>query len=316
MARHVTCPVCESVWRIHVEHPNPKVRCLACGAKFRADSGEVLEGPVRSRDKKEVAGACPVCGEEYAFRSSVTEVKVRCRRCRTTFVAGSHKVLVRGEVPAEPPEAPVIPASPSAAAHRPAQPSSAEEPARPADAATAAPAGERQPEAAGPRPSEERAPAPEPAPEAEEGYPWEVPPALVEKADRYDEERAFTACPCKVNEFLNRPLKNEAVRQLVDAELRVYPDMVGVDLRRAPGWLMKLVMMLPAWLSVPLGLALSAPNACLTVLFLPFSLLLAVPFTIVMLPVELIQRLFLPRVARRIRANPGSSYAIKKLFKL
>lgn len=183
-----------------------------------------------------------------------------------------------------------------------------------------------------------------------EVYPWEIPPDRLELAEAYDASGQFRAAACRARELLSGLLKPEATEEAVEAEFRVYPDMVGVLPRpEKPGCLDKL-QDLPG----PLGPAFSAlATAFLAVLALPFmglgclaalpgvllGVLLAIFGAILaplaMLLVKLLMAVaqlaerfpwimwlaeFLGgrsrRIAERIRRDPLSPWAIKRLYRM
>ena len=172
--------------------------------------------------------------------------------------------------------------------------------------------------------------------------PWETHPELLEKAQRYEENQQGVAFLCKCNEFLNGISKKETMRDAVlESELRVYEDMVVVDGRL--GWL-------PAWINqvtaaigvgvflvlVPLRVLSMAYNLMGIIGFLMWLMIMALA-PVVLWEVIIHYWLFsliavvimgagiyaaniwsakrLGDVLRRIRQDPHSPFAIRKLFK-
>jgi hypothetical protein len=137
-------------------------------------------------------------------------------------------------------------------------------------------------------------------------FPWEVSPALLARAQQYEAQGQVESYNCRANEFLNRVAKDEAVGPVVDTDLRVYPDMLGIEGRARPaGCLMLLLSAFSLVLAGPIAFLFAIPGFILSVLFYPVALL-----------IQWYYRLKYDLIARRIRQNPKSPYAIKALFRL
>jgi hypothetical protein len=145
-----------------------------------------------------------------------------------------------------------------------------------------------------------------------EGYPWDIPADRVARAEAYEAQNACQPFTARVSAFLNGLLKNETFRGLVDAELRVYPDMVGVT-ERPPGCLAQLLMKLPG--PVQTLLLWTLGGGLINLIFLPLTIFLAVLTSPIWLTSMLVDHLRMGYVARRIRSDPTGSYAIRKLHK-
>ena len=178
----------------------------------------------------------------------------------------------------------------------------------------------------------------------EEVYPWSPQPVLLSKTEKYNEDKKYKSFFCKCNEYLNFLLKNYTFRDLRhEVDLRIYPDMVAVDEREIPpGCLVRLLMMMPDKVKVILGpilllliFLISAPFGIFATL-IGFAVLAVVGVFIIialidapLVTISIIALLITGRIiqiyinrkrialfAQKIRDNPKSSYAIKKLYKL
>ena len=172
------------------------------------------------------------------------------------------------------------------------------------DGAPAAPAAPRQGSAEAP---------PADAPD-EATYPWLPSDAVEARAGECDAAGQFSAHPCSCDEFLNGVLKPEAIKWLIPAELRVYPDLVKAQC--PPGRRASPLLALPTALLRPFRLVRAMPKAVLRLLLLPVALAAALPTFLLAMPFLLCRELRRGAIARRVRANPRSSYAVRKLYQL
>jgi hypothetical protein len=125
------------------------------------------------------------------------------------------------------------------------------------------------------------------------------------KVAAYDQQRLGRSFLCRCNQALNTVAKEQAVGPGARAELWLYPDVVGVTGRTERLGCLALLLALPALLLVgPFALLMAIPAVLLRLLFYPIELVLG-----------WLWKMRLDQIARRIRENPNSSYAIKKLFK-
>ena len=224
---------------------------------------------------------CPGCGTKYEITEDRQGEVVRCATCKHTFRIGRLGPKQPPRAPSRPPvRAPSVPRG---------------EPAPPRPPAAPAPV------------REELAPRMAPSPEpkmAREAYPWETPLALVAKAQAYDARGIARSFLCQGREILNTVPKDEAVAPGTKAELRVFPDIVSVTVRPL-GCLGQLLGLPALILAGPIGCLMAIPVWILKIVFFPVTLLIA-----------LIQKARLEYIAMRIRRNPKSSYAIKKMYQL
>jgi len=180
-------------------------------------------------------------------------------------------------------------------------------------------------------------------PQDRPSYPWETPPEIIARAEAYEAAGRIQRVPCKVDEFLEglirpevfRSIKAKAKQSVNLAELHVYPDLVGI-VERPPalGCLTLVVAFLFPFLLplLPLILGLSlirwavmlvllaAFVAGLAVLLTPLGAILAIALLVAAAMIgnrlyESWARRNLDRIARRIRENPKSSYAVKQMYK-
>jgi len=138
-------------------------------------------------------------------------------------------------------------------------------------------------------------------------FPWQIQPKVLAKVQAYRQDGMGRSWRCQSRET-PRFSKDEILGPAVDSELWVFPDIVAVD-GRPPSLLLRVLLFL---LQVPA-----------VVLAGPFAVLMAIPalcVAVVMYPIGwLIQQIEKARyehIARRIRANPKSPYAIRKLLRL
>ena len=186
---------------------------------------------------------------------------------------------------------------------------------------------------------------------AAEVFPWDSSPELVAKAKACETERRFTAYAIKCNEFLNGLNKRETFEALknAEAEMRVYPDFVGVDLRgEESGCLPTLVMKLPeilrpmaqilvivfrfVWFifwsiiqatNIIVGLICLGVAAVMAVFAVVLSFALwyiAIPvlavFILAVYILSRVPRTGLAEIAARIRRERNTPWAVGKLFRL
>lgn len=248
---------------------------------------------------------------------------------------------------ASPPKPPATPARPAA----PPLPSAAPAPEAAKAAAVRPPATPPKPPAATPAtPPATGVPAVRPAAaenralseasgtgEGIQLYPWLPDPVLLERAQQLYEQKQVQTYPCRSTECINLVRKVEATsNQLYPLQLEIYSDFVGVDLREEkPGCLAALLQQLPPGVRDALKPVFTVVDAvasilggglgCLSlIVVLPLALVLAIPALIVLIPVCLVwmpiamlldylERKRLDAVARKILADPTSSYAVKQL---
>ena len=250
---------------------------------------------------------CPACRTVLLVDEANVGRQARCRKCQALFG------VERGPEPA-------APAATPAPVVQPVSPPPAAQPPRPKAPPAKAPERPAQPAA--------RAAGPDETPlEVHEPYPWETPPEVIGKVAAYEGRSAGTSFMCKVNEFTNGLLKRDTLREdLYPGQMCIYPDIVGVRTRpEEPGCLWKLAGKLPepakSFLRRLAG-AIAAAGCLMSILAMLIGLVLSpfvFLFTLIAWPIravlEYLEKKRLDYVAERIREDPKSSYAIRKLYK-
>lgn len=136
-------------------------------------------------------------------------------------------------------------------------------------------------------------------------YPWDPRPELLAKVEQYTVQGQVQTVRCGCLQFLTRVTKDEVLGAVAKGEFHVYPDVVGVDGRPISGCLLLLLTLPGLILAGPVAFLLAIPFYLLRVLLLPLDFLLVY-----------LAKFWYDMIARRIRANPKSKYAIRKLFDL
>jgi len=263
---------------------------------------------------------CPACQTVLLVDEVNVGRQARCRKCQAMFA------VERGPEPA----APTAPSPPVVQAVSPPPAAQPQQPRRAAPARVPAPVRQRKSVAAFPDASASGSgseTAPGSGSENVEPYPWETPPVIIAKVAAYDARSAGTSFMCKANEFINSLLKHDTFREdLYPGQMCIYPDIVGVRARpEEPGCLWKLAEKLPeparsfllrlAGAIAAAGCLTSIPAVLIGLVLSPFVFL----YTLITWPIRAVLEYFekkrLDYVAGRIREDPKSSYAIKKLFK-
>lgn len=266
---------------------------------------------------------CDKCGKRYKVDHRFAGRHAKCPACGESF-----------EIPTAAESQASAPARASEAT--PASRNSSSSPSRSSEAMSPASPPPMPPSP--PPPTEGSAPVA--VDDSAEYLPWETPPSLLSKVTNYDEHEQYEVFPCKCSEYLNNLNKKETFASMVEgAELRIYPDAIGVMAR--PGCLAGLVLKLPenvrrALSPFLLPFRLVAASGGLVAILLGLGIMaiigLAVLYAIITLPLVMIpalvvlaggrfayvwwqQRRFEQLVAR-IRQDPTSPYAIKKLYEL
>jgi hypothetical protein len=290
-------------------------KCPGCGRAFKVPTAAEAGPAAAAASPELVTVACPHCNTRLRMKAADAAPgrRATCAKCRQAFTMPERPPAPAQKPPAAPPPAAPPPAAPPPAA--PPQPHAAQPGTGASDAsAWTAP----------PVPSvSAAAPEPAPAPAAQDpptsetldepaAYPWETPAALVTKAEAYDARNLYQSFAVKVNEFLNSLMKNETFKSPAEGELRIYRDIVGVT-DRPPGCLGQLIMRLPGWLQTCLYWTIG--GGCVTLIFLPLTLLIMALTSPIWVPMIFIDKWRMNYVARKIRLDPHSSYAIRKLHK-
>lgn len=252
---------------------------------------------------------CPKCGARINLPPETTNRRFRCRNCMERLIYDGQTVR------AIPQEAQSSSSGPSAPSQGP--PSS---PAR--DQANRRPAEPGRPDPAPPIPpvsgeghsapgQRQRASIPQPpssrSPKPDSGYPWDIPDEQRAKAEAYDATGAYSGYRVQCIEYLHILGKQECAGAGMKGELRIYPDLVGLDGRR-----------LPLWLAILLAIA-SFPMLLLAA---PIATLMAIPIFlmgIVFLPIAYLFDRLMGGIARmqaeEVRKDPNSPKAIKIMFR-
>ncbi len=323
--RHARCPACKHPLDVP-RHTEKDAYLQEASAAFKADPGAgqsaSLEPPPIAPKSEQIAGAegsrtgttppgippplprcspegaatdvaCPKCGVRLGVPARAAGKPVRCGACDHDFDLSSLPPPLHSPTPLTPMTGPL--------------------PAQDFDAADRPP------------------------------YPWETPPEIIARAEAYEAAGQIQTILCKVDEFLEglirpevfRSIKAKAKQGVNLAELHVYPDLVGI-VERPPalGCLASVIAFLFPFLLplLPLLVGLTllrwAMLLALGVAFLAGLAVILTPFGAVLAIVLLVaaamigNRLYeswarrnLDRIARRIRENPKSSYAVKQMFK-
>jgi len=306
------CEGCGAPLMAHDASVGKTGKCPGCGRAFKVPTAAEAGPAAAAASPELVTVACPHCNTRLRMKAADAAPgrRATCAKCRQAFTMPE-----RPPAPAQKPPAAPPPAAPPPAA--PPQPHAAQPGTGASDASawTAPPVPSVS--AAAPEPAPAPAPAAQDPPTSETldepaAYPWETPAALVTKAEAYDARNLYQSFTVKVNEFLNSLMKNETFKSPAEGELRVYRDMVGVT-ERPPGCLGQLIMRLPGWLQTCLYWTIG--GGCVGLIFLPFTLLLMALTSPIWVPMIFIDKWRMAYVARKIRLDPHSSYAIRKLRK-
>jgi len=282
------CGRCGAVLTVPESAIGKRIQCSKCQSVFRVPAPRRAEPQGGAAELVDVV--CPACGTRLKLRArdAVVGRMATCAQCRKAFEVTESCLRVEASRP-----------SADGSAHAPAAAVSA---APGAPAVAAAPA---------PLPAPDAPPPDDDSADEDVPYPWAIPAELQEKAETYDAAQDYRPFTVKVNECLNSLLKSETFKGLVKAELRVYPDLVGIT-ERPPGCLANLVMRLPGPIQTLIYWTLG--GGLLGLLFAPLVILIgltALPFLLVW---DFLMGLRLRQVARKILADPHSSYAIRKLY--
>lgn len=108
MAIGIHCPHCGAGLRTKGERPGLKLRCMRCGTKFLAATGEILERGSLPEQDTAVSGTCPQCGGAFSCRPALVGRQVRCARCGVTFVPGEARPPRPAASGTEPPSGAVL----------------------------------------------------------------------------------------------------------------------------------------------------------------------------------------------------------------
>ena len=276
---------------------------------------------------------CPHCKQTLNAPSTMVGKLVKCPACEKNIQVPASQGVGPGDPDAASSrEDKVPPGQPDRPASAPATNSEAEAPPPPP------PLPKPQPQ-----PKPQAKPQPRPEASADELLPWETPPELLSKAEAYRESGQVQSYTCKVEEFLEGLLRwqvfvsiKEKSKQLANlAELHIYPDLVGVVQRpEKPGCLVSLLSsFLPLQVIVLIAsLVCNVTRAAMLMIIIVVVLGMMIMFfgflgTVAVLillvglgaginyGVAYLSQKNQEHIARRIRADPKSPYALKQMFK-
>ena len=329
----VRCPKCRKRYEVPDERAGKQAQCGNCGMSFPAVAARRAE-----LKPGQIAVVCPNCGKRRRAPVAYLGKTARCKACNTRFI-------FTAEMPGPPRPSEASPAPPATAPPPPPPlPTTAALPDKPPPAvaipptmASATPAGPPPigPVQTPPSRSDPAVGTGGPAPAWEMAvYPWEYSPQLKSKVAAYVESGNCATYPGTFDRFLNGLNGQDPFRKTTyKANLLVCPDVVAVEGRM--GCLGQMVNLLPEALQaivttvlaavfmVPGLIGLIIGGGTLLVGGVVLLALLAL-FWYIMIPlialafglgylVEYLKRLRLAAIARRILADPTSSYAIRRL---
>jgi hypothetical protein len=313
----VVCPHCRKSFKGREESRGKQVKCPSCGKPFivgaSGNPGPAPRGTAARTDAAEkIVVSCPKCAKRFKAPAQWSGRQCKCPGCNTVFTA----VALTARPPAR--------EEPSKAARTAATQTPRVEKTRLTDrtkaagtsAATSTEAGRSEP--TGKKPLPKTIPTQQPRPDhtgktpsqvkqEDEVFPWEPNPGLVARVQSYMEKGVGQSWECQSRETL-RFAKDEALGAGMRSRLWVFDDAVVVD--GVPlNFLMRLLLLLlqlPAiLLSGPFAILMAIPVLFMQLLLLPIGFLLA-----------WIEKARYESIARRIRSNPRSPYAVRKLFQL
>lgn len=230
----------------------------------------------------------PSCGKKLSIGSKFLGKQIKCPACGVPFFVNPSEQAAPPRQPAAPPPPP--------------PPTPAKKTAEPAPE-------KRQPQPVPAKHQSSPPPAPQlPADASREIYPWETPPEYFARVEAYEQQGGGKTFLCWFEESLNTLSKPEALGPGVKADLKVYPDLVCVAPHEKKMGCLTMLLMIPA-------LILAGP-AGLLYLAVWLSDLVVGPIGYLKAKIMAkIMQMRLDLIAKRIRNNPKSSYAIKKLYK-
>lgn len=273
---------------------------------------------------------CPHCKQTFNAPSTMVGKLVKCPGCEANIQIPASQGVGPGEQDAASSRKDNVPPGPLD---------------RPASAPAANTEAEAPPPPPLPKPQSQPHPKPQPQPEAsaDELFPWETPPELLSRAEAYRESDQVQSYTCKVEEFLEGLLRwqvfvsiKEKSKQMANlAELHIYPDLLGVVQRpEEPGCLVTLlgsflplqvIVLIATLVSSLFGLAVLLVFGlivlCMMLMFFGFLGTVAVLILLVGSGVGInygvayLSQKNQEHIARRVRADPKSPYALKQMFK-
>lgn len=169
-----------------------------------------------------------------------------------------------------------------------------------------------------------------------EVYPWEIQPELVDRIAAYEEQGIGSGFIGGVSEKINGVLRREMVdKQMLPGQVNVYPDLVTAsEPEEKPGFLIALILALPEplqMLLMPFLWALRAFDSLVSLgivlVMMAIVIALIVFLWYIMIPAAVLllaafwlygylRQKQLANIAARIRQDPDSPYAVKKMQKL